>query len=374
MKKKIEYSLFAVSAPGLEEICLQEMESIGLKGLQAVPGGVCFTGDLRALYLSNLWLRSASRILVRVGEVHARDFPELYRKCLRLPWGRFVRRDVAVQVRAASHASRLFHTGRIAGSIAEAIDHALGRKGVLEEEGSPLLVLARFEEDRCTLSVDSSGELLHRRGYRLEAGAAPLRENLAAATLLHLGWRGQVPLFDPTCGSGTFLIEAAWLAQGRPPGLQRQYAFARWPGYRPGLWDALCAQWKPSSSHTLPWIGGADILASALEVARANARRAEVYDLISLERRELSESAASADAGLLVCNPPYGERIGAGEDLGRFYRTLGQVCRDRFRHWTCAFLCPDEELARQAGEGFAPQARWINGGIPVKLYVRGRSF
>lgn len=364
-------SLFAVAAPGLEGPCATELEQLGFAGIAAAAGGVAFTGGLRELYLASLYLSVASRILARVGEVKARAFPELFQRTVRLPWGRFIRPGMPLQVRAVCHRSRLMHTGRIADTVAEAIAHALGQAGpAAPRPGEPVqLVLARFEDDCCLLSVDSSGELLHRRGYREEGGAAPLRETLAAGSLRLLGWDGSIPLADPLCGSGTFVIEAALLAGRRPPGGQRSFAFMHWPKYRPGLWQALQGEAQRAQIRPGVTLVGSDRDAAVVAQALRNADRAGVDDFVTFSQSELQHLRVSGPPGLVVCNPPYGSRLGADVDLPRFYRSLGKDLPQAFPQWRIALLTPDQELARNTGLPLQSIARLENGGIAIGLYA-----
>ncbi|WP_205748038.1 THUMP domain-containing class I SAM-dependent RNA methyltransferase [Desulfuromonas acetexigens] len=365
--KNTKEELFAVTPPGLEEACAAELLALGLSDARAVAGGVEFAGGLREIYLANLHSRVASRVLVRLASFKARDFPDLYRKASRLPWGRFLRPDAGLQTRVTCHHSRLNHSERIAAALGEAADRALGREAG-PRGGVEQLVLARFEEDICQLSIDSSGELLHRRGYRGETAQAPLRENLAAGILLLLGWNGTTPLVDPLCGSGTFLVEGVWLARRRAPGLERRFAFMDWPGFRPGLWEVLTGEARRAELPATPILRGGERDAASLEAARRNAARAGVAELLELRQEELADAVAPADSGLLLCNPPYGKRVGAEEDLRPLYRTLGRVGRERFPGWRLAFLCPDDALAAATELPLKRLARLRNGGIPITLW------
>jgi len=363
--------LFAVTAPGLEGSCAAELEHLGFAGVRDATGGVEFVGGLRELYLASLHLSVASRVLVRVGEVKTRDFPGLFQRVVRLPWGSFIRPGMPLQVRAVSHRSRLLHTGRIADTVAEAIAHALGQAApVAPRAGEPMqLVLARFEDDRCLLSVDSSGELLHRRGYREEGGAAPLRETLAAGILHLLGWNGSIPLADPLCGSGTFVIEAALVAARRPPGGMRSFAFMHWPKYRPGLWQTLLHEAGRMHHRPAVSLTGSDRDAAVVAQALRNADRAGVADFVNITQSELQLLQPSAPPGLVVANPPYGSRLGGEVDLSQFYRRLGKELPRAFPSWRIALLAPDPELARSTGLSLRAIARLENGGIPVGLYA-----
>lgn len=362
------YRMFAVAAPGLEESCLREIQTLDLQEAQFLPGGVAFSGQLHDLYRANLWLRTASRVLVRVAELRATSFPDFFKKVLRLPWGHFIRPETPVKVRATSRGSRLVHTGRIARTLGEGIDRALGRGAQAAGENSQL-VLARFENDRCTLSVDSSGELLHRRGYRVNVTPAPLRETLAAGLLMELGWDGGCPLCDPLCGSGTILIEGALLASGRAPGAERRFSFMDWPRFRAGRWsllrDEAAKQSRPGAS--MP-IFGSDRDPAAIAAARANAKRAEVQPLVALAQHRLEDCVPPADAGLVLCNPPYGARLGGDCDLNQFYASLGRTFRKRFAGWQVALLSPDKHLAQGTGLNLTPVKKFDNGGLCVQLW------
>ncbi len=363
MKKSVE-ECFAVTAPGLEEVCAKESALLGLEEVRIAPGGVAFRGDLRALYRANLWLRTAGRVVVRLGELGCRDFPDLHKKALRLPWGRFIRPGTALRVRAMSRRSRLVHTGRIEETVADAAARALGAQALQGEQ----LVLVRMEDDRCVISIDSSGELLHRRGYRLHGGAAPLRETLAAGLLGLLQWQGEAPLLDPMCGSGTIAVEGALLARRMAPGRHRSFAFMQWPGWRPGLWEALQAEADRAVRSAAQRIVASDGAPAVLHEARRNAERAGVGAQIDFHCRDLADVVPGGEGGLVLCNPPYGERLGAAQDLRPLFRTLGGLGR-RFGGWQVAFLAPDEAPARATGLPVIPVARLSNGGIGVTLFA-----
>lgn len=369
MKKK-QSQIFVITAPGLEETCGAEAAALGLEEVLPVAGGVAFSGGLRELYAANLHLRTATRILVRLGDFKATDFPELFRKALRLPWGSFLRPDTAIEIRATASRSRLIHTGRIVETVNAAIDRALGRDARSDANaGFKQLILVRFEEDNCTISCDSSGELLHKRGYRTSAGAAPLRETLAAASLLLLGWDGSIPLCDPLCGSGTIAVEGGLLATQQPPGRHRHFAFMHWPGYRPGLWQALTGDADRRIVTPASAIYASDSDHRVLAVAARNAQQAGVADMIDFSCSELQSLPVRFGPGLVLCNPPYGIRLEPGEDLFALYRGLGDGFKRAFPGWTIAFIAPDEHLAAATGLEVRPRARLVNGGLAVALYT-----
>lgn len=369
MKKRTS-QFFIITAPGLEGICAAEAVALGLEDVHPETGGVAFSGGLRELYVANLQLRTATRILVRLGELKATDFPELFRKVLRLPWGSFLRLDTEVEIRATAHRSRLIHTGRIVETVNAAIDRALGRSdGNAVNSAHKQLVLVRFEDDTCTISCDSSGELLHKRGYRSAVGAAPLRETLAAASLLLLGWDGSIPLCDPLCGSGTIAVEGGLIATNRPPGRDRPFAFMFWPGYRHGLWQAISQEADSKVVMPSAPIYASDRDGRVLAVAQQNAQQAGVAEVIAFSCAELQALPVRTLPGLVLCNPPYGIRLEQGEDLFALYRNLGSGFKHAFPGWTIAFIAPDEHLARATGLEVRTRARLVNGGLPVSLYT-----
>lgn len=358
--------MFAVVAPGLESECAAELEALEVSALEVHRGGVAFSGGRVEMQRANLWLRSASRVLVRVGSFRCRDFPQLFRRCRDLPWGRFVKPGTPIEVTVSSQRSRLIHSDRVAETVQEAAYRSLGR---LDAEGEfRQRVQVRLEDDLCTVSVDSSGELLHRRGYRSESGAAPLRETLAAGILLKLGWDGREALVDPMCGSGSFLIEAALLASGLAPGGQREFAFMHWPKFRPGAWQAQL-QDRAIAKHGVPTLLGIDIDAAVLARAERNAARAGVAGHIVWQGGGFNTLEAPAAGGMLVCNPPYGTRLGEGEELRQLYRDFGDLLRQRFAGWRYAFLCPEPSLVKLTGLDVGAIERFSNGGLQVKLYA-----
>lgn len=377
------FPLFAVTAPGLERVAAAELEALGIAGA-VERGGVAWEGTREQLYDANLRLRTASRVLVRVAEFRARSFYELERHLRRIEWERFVGGGRTVRLRVTSRKSKLYHEGAIAQRVVEAIERRVGavesaaEKGVdAEDEGAEAqLFVLRFLYDRCTVSADASGALLHRRGYRQAVAGAPLRETLAAAMLLASGWTGEAPLLDPLCGSGTIPIEAALLARRIAPGLAnprlepRRYAFQEWPDFDAALWSDVVgravAEARPAAG--VP-IHASDRNAGAVQAARGNAERAGVLSDLALEVRPLSAIKPPPGPGWLVTNPPYGVRVGEREALRDLYAALGKVARERLPGWRIVLLSADRRLEAQVGIAFAEVLNTRNGGIPVRLVV-----
>jgi putative N6-adenine-specific DNA methylase len=355
-------ALFAVCAPGLEPVLEGEVRSLGLAG-RAVSGGVEVDDD-GALPRLNLWLRTASRVLLRLGQVEATAFPELVRKASALPWERYVAGPVAFRVTCRK--SRLYHSDAVAERLHAALEARLKTKVPLADDESAQLFVARFDRDVCTISADSSGALLHQRGYRLDQGPAPLRETLAAALLLAAGYSGSGPLCDPLCGSGTIAIEGALLAADRAPGLERGFAFEKWPG----SWrmQELREQARGRIRAISAPIEASDQDAEAVAAARQNAARAGAE--IAVVQRPLAALPAAQGAGILACNPPYGVRLGG--DIRALYRELGEAARRR-PGWQVAAVVAQDAPAAVAGLPWRRVLRTQNGGITVEFMVEAEA-
>ncbi len=360
------FDCFAVTPPGAEGLCATELKALGIEA-KAQAGGVAFEAIARELYRANLWSRVASRVLVRLGEFKCRDFPTLYKQLLKLPWGRFISPGQACGVRVSCQTSRLTHSGRISETVIAALEKTLGEASAAS--ATEQLIFIRIENDLCMVSIDSSGELLHRRGYRKAMVAAPLRENLAAAILLKLGYDGSQVLVDAMTGSGTFAIEAALIAAGTAPGRLRKFSFMDWPRYRPNVW-ALCLQESQGQADAAVAILALDSDPLALAAARKNAVAAAVDTRIQFEEGLMEELQAPAATGILVMNPPYGERLGDVERLRPMYADFGKLCRGAFRGWTIGWILAQRKFESEVRIGCRRLWSFSNGGIKVDIRKR----
>jgi putative N6-adenine-specific DNA methylase len=362
--------IFAVAPPGLEPALEAEASALGLSP-RRVEGGVELEGPAGLHREANLRLRTASRVLLRLGSFRAPDVGALTRGLAALNLARVWDGKETPKLSVAAHGSRV-PGNAVPSAAARAWGlSSVGHAGALDEEGSEgFTLLVRLEGAECTVSVDTSGEPLHRRGYRQEIGRAPLRETLAAGILLLAGYDGAEPLVDPMCGSGTFLIEGAWMSQHRAPGLERRFAFEHFPRFDAVAWEERKAR---ARAEALPAprapLHGFDLNAGALGTARRNARRAGLT--LALERRDVKTLAAPVPGqGLVVVNPPYGKRVGEGGELPQLYRALGATLRRAFRGWRAALLVPEEEaLIRELGLREARSLRVRNGGLRCRLLL-----
>jgi putative N6-adenine-specific DNA methylase len=332
--------LFVACSPGLEGALEAEVKALGLTG-QAVPGGVEAEGPADAHETANLWLRCATRVWVRIGEVGR---PE---ELARVSLGAYKAKAIPVALdcppRWQSMAER---------SWGKSSSHGLE------------VMLREDDGGRCQISVDSSGELLHVRGYRQEIGKAPLRETLAAGVLQLGGYQGKTPLWDVMCGSGTLLIEAAWIAMGKAPGSLRHFAFESWPSHDPKRWEA-----RPrvlATQADLELLLGTDLNSGQLGIARRNAKRALAFDAIKLERLDATKLLPrEGPKGLVVANLPYGIRVGERSELASLYAGVGASLKIAARGWRFAFLLQEGEEA--LGLTFDAVHEVNNGGIRCRV-------
>lgn len=364
---------FAITAPGLSRIAARELGAIGLAITEVESAGVTFKGGLREVYAANLRARTVSRVIVRLARFQARTFAELERHSARISWSKFVAPGRRFEIRVTSRKSRLYHSDAVAERIERAVREATEAEpadATTAEEHvgeTAQLIVARIERDECVVSMDSSGALLHMRGYRRAVAKAPMRETIAAAMLLACEWRADEPLFDPFCGSGTIPIEGAMLARRIAPGLDRVFAFEQWPWIEAGLWSRMRrdAELEILDGVAAPIIG-TDRDEGAIRAAGENADRARVRDDVELVASPVSEASVDAGSGWVVTNPPYGVRVGTSRELRNLYARFGAVLRERFGGWRLAFLSADHALEAQVGLELETLFRTTNGGIPVR--------
>lgn len=371
---------FAIVAPGLEPFALKEAQALGLSAVAEV-GGVAWSGDTRSALRANAALRIATRVVMRLASFEARSFAELERHARRVAWGTVLRAGDAVRFRVTCKKSKLYHSDAVAQRMADAVTRvvpgvraqgsSIGEDDIDDDVSDVALIVVRVMRDVVTVSADSSGALLHRRGYRLATAKAPLRETLAAGLLAASLWDGTSPLVDPMCGSGTIPIEAALAARGIAPGAQRRFAMERWPAVPGALGDEVRAQLAERALERAPGaITGWDRDAGGIAAAVANAERAGVTGDVALAVQSLSAAHFPVDMrGWVVTNPPYGVRVGEADRVRDLWAQLGNVLRERAPGWRVALLSPDAALERQLRIPLRAVASLSNGGIPVRIMV-----
>ncbi len=368
-------TFFAAAPPGLEPVLLAEIRRLGLNTPKASAGGVAFTGDFSALVHANLGLRCASRVLLRVGQFYAAHLSELHKKSAKIPWENFLSPTNPIEVRATCHKSKIYHSKAAAQRVSQGIADRLKLttlpafgEGAPDEEGGKTCVLVRMDRDRCTVSVDSSGAHLHRRGYRLHTGIAPLRETLAAAVLAMSGWLPETQtLIDPMCGSGTIPIEGALIASNTPPGVFRPFGFEYLPFFEKSVFEETKARLLSQIIPPPRPIRASDIDESAVKATLANAERAKVASFIEVSQKNLTKIDQPLDDGFVVTNPPYGKRVGERRRLRGLYRALSSTVK-KTEGAQLAFITDDLSFAADLEMEFPTiSAPFPNGGIRVQM-------
>lgn len=360
--RPVRHDAAAICTPGLETICEAELVALGIKPKRGVSGVIEFKANNRQLYAANLWLRTASRVLIRLATFRATDFAHLQERASEIDWTEWIPDDHAPEFRVTASKSKLYHTA----AVAQRLHQVVGPPSI-GEPTQPFVV--RIDRDLVTVSVDSGGVPLNHRGWRTELGVAPLRPTMAAAVLLAQGWDGSTPLIDPFCGSGTIAIEAALIARNLPPGGERRFAFQQWKGFESGAWASVNGGAKAAAKDATITIEASDRDVGAVEATKHNAERAGVAELIDVQKRVVSDLPPATGAGLVATNPPYGKRVGDG-DLRPLYQRFGMVLREHRPEWDLVIVAADHRLARSIDRDLRPLKGFGHGGLKVQILSR----
>ena len=365
---------FATCARGLEKILAQELRDLHAENVESGRGGVQFHGDLALLYRANLWLRTAVRVLMPILEFDVHSTDDLYAAVQSIDWTRRMTPEQTLAVDCNVRDSAITHSKYAALRVKDAIcDQFVAKRGKRPsvDVETPMIGLnLHIHQNQAVLSLDSSGESLHKRGYRPILTKAPLNEALAAGLIMLAGWRGDVPLIDPVCGSGTLCIEAAWIALRRPPGLtRRRFGFMGWMDYDVGMWTTVRDEARRGVLKEMPQpILGYDVRGDAMHFSQTNAKAAGIGHLLEFHKRDVADFAPpSGSPGIVICNPPYGERIGEEKDLVGLYKTLGKVFRERCAGWKLWVFTANAFLARQIGMKPTVVFDLFNGRLPCRF-------
>lgn len=364
------FEIFLAVAPGLEAVLREELVEKGFRKPKCVAGGVTIKGVWRDVWRANLEIRGASRILARIASFRVVHLAQLDKLAREVDWARVLRADRPVRVEASCKGSKIYHAGAVSERVGKAIAGALD---VPVEEDAPVCVRARIEDNVCTLSVDTSGELLHRRGFKAEVNRAPMRETLAALFLRAAGFDGKQALVDPMCGSGTFVIEAAEIAGALMPGRGRAFAFEDLPSFDDAIWQSVrqASMRRAGELSEACLAFGSDRDPGAVRMSRANADRAGVTGRTDFQPADIREvEPPDTPPGLVIVNPPYGTRISNKKALYDLYGAFGDRMRARFAGWRVALVTTDAALARATRLPFETQTGPVDhGGLKVRLHV-----
>ena len=365
------YSLIATCAAGLESILTQELKDLGYS-TQTENGRVRFQGTAKDIAYTNLWLRTADRIKILVGEFPARSFESLFDQVYALAWQDFLPMDANFPVSGKSIKSQLHSVPNVQRISKKAIAKKLmdyyHRRSPLPETGALYPIDVALRKNQVEVSLDTSGSSLFKRGYRAEKGQAPLKENMAAALVKLTTWYPDRPLYDPTCGSGTILIEAAMMAHNIAPGLFRHFAVEDWEYFHPEIWSDLRQEARQAQNFDLDLdILGTDIDPKMIEIAKQNAEKAGVAESIHFKQMQLADFTTDKEYGILIANPPYGDRMLSTNQVHQLYQDMGNLYRP-LTTWSKYILSSDEAFEEYYGQKATKKRKLYNGAIKVDYY------
>jgi putative N6-adenine-specific DNA methylase len=365
MNTNDDFEIFLVASPGTEAGLYAEALSLNFMKPVLVTGGVTVQGGWPEVWRANLELRAVTRVLARIGSFHAIHLSQLDKLSRKFPWGQFLRKDVPVNVEVTCKKSRIYH----AGAAAQRIETALREEfGVTISADADVCIKARIENNLCTISIDTSGESLHKRGHKEAIGKAPMRETLATHFLRRCQYDGTETVVDPMCGSGTFVIEAAEMALGLQPGRGRDFAFEQLKNFDAAVWQNM--RHTTATKKSALRFFGSDRDAGAIRMSIANAERSGVANMIEFKQQAVSDlMPPTGEPGLVIVNPPYGTRISDKKPLFALYGALGQTLLKRFSGWRVGLVTTDSSLAKATGLPFsAPDGPVNHGGLRVLLF------
>ena len=349
------HNFFVATSPGFEPVCLQELLKLEPAAGEAcvIPGGVEFEGRLDDCYLANLNLRSANRILMRIHTFKSSNFRKLEKKLLDIPWELYLHAGRLPKVHVTTKHCRLRHSGGIAERFRTTIAGQLSRlefdKKITKIASAEQNIYVRGIDDRFTVSIDSSGDLLYKRGLKKHAGKAPLRETLAAAALLLAGYDGRDPLLDPMCGSGTFSLEGALMAKHIPAGWFRDFAFMGWPSFRPKRWNYMRRQAESQFvKPARPTIFASDTDPGACQKLERCVQKHRLSDAVQVNHRDffdLNLREFTDGVGVICINPPYGRRLGGRSESEKFFHAICDTLKRDYQGWKLVLFAPNKKLA-----------------------------
>lgn len=368
MKK---FNLIATTTFGIEAITKKEIEKLGYKNLKVENGKVELEGDVQDIAILNTWLRTAERVLIKMGEFKATSFEELFNQTETIDWASLIPIDGKMHIVGKSVKSQLYSVPDCQSIVKGAIIKSMSKSyGIdhFKEDGPLYKIEVAILKDIVTLSIDTSGTGLHKRGYRANAGAAPLKETLAAALVMMSRWKYSQPMIDPFCGSGTILIEAAMFARNIAPGLNRSFVCEDWPGFDAKVFSQIREKANAKEFKDKEYkLIGYDIDSQVLRLARSNAKAAGVGKIIAFEQRDFADFKSNIEAACLVTNPPYGERLSDEEEVRKLNAMIGDL-RDEHPHWGINIFTAFGGFERDFGEEASKNRKLYNGRILTRFY------
>lgn len=355
---------------GVESFTAREIRKLGYETSSVTDGRVTFWGDYEAICRTNLWLRTGERVLIKVAEFSAESYEELFEKTYALDWSRWLVKDASFPVKGHCLKSKLASVRDCQAIIKKAIAKKMSQSYGIEwlcEEGELYQIQFSLYKDSVLLMIDTSGEPLHKRGYRQNSNLAPLRETIAAAMIMMSFWKYEYPLCDPFCGSGTIPIEAALFKKNIAPGINRKFAANDFNQIPPELWTKAMDEAKSLKKDVPLEIYASDIDIKTVELARENAQKAGVGEFINVSRKDATEISFEKSYGTIICNPPYGERLGEKKECEELYRKIGKTF-NKLDEWNYYILTSNEEFEHLFGKPANKRRKIYNGMLKCNIY------
>ncbi|AKA70222.1 THUMP domain-containing class I SAM-dependent RNA methyltransferase [Clostridium scatologenes] len=366
----MNYTLIATATFGLEAIVANELKELGYYDLKIENGKVTFEGDERDIVTCNMWLRTADRVLIKMSEFKAQSFEELFQGTLAVDWGKLMPKDAFMHVVGKSVKSTLFSVPDCQSIVKKAVIEAMKREYNTEwfsEDGTEYKIEVGILKDIVTLTVDTSGAGLHKRGYRALAGGAPMKETLAAALVLLSKWEPSRMLADPMCGSGTIAIEAALIGKNIAPGLNRSFVSENWDIIPKNIWEENRKFARNAINNNEVKILASDMDGSVIRIARQNAEKAGVADCIAFQKIPVQEFSSKKRYGFIICNPPYGERLGNEKQIEQLYKQMGEVFQN-LKDWSYFVITSHPEFEKHFGLKANKNRKLYNGRLKCYYY------
>ncbi|MBC2580302.1 class I SAM-dependent RNA methyltransferase [Clostridium sp. DJ247] len=364
------YTLIATATFGLESVVANELKELGYEDLKVENGRVTFEGDERDIVTCNMWLRTADRVLIKMAEFEAKTFEDLFQGTLAVDWGSIMTEDAFMHVEGKSVKSTLFSVPDCQSIVKKAIIEAMKRKykkDWFSEDGPRYRVEVGILKDIVTLTLDTSGTGLHKRGYRENAGGAPIKETLAAALVLLSKWEPSRVLADPMCGSGTIAIEATLIGKNIAPGLNRSFASENWPLISKNIWDESRKYAVNAVNDKDVKILASDMDGRVIKTARENAKKAGVEECIEFQKMPMQDFSSKKRYGFIITNPPYGERLGEVKEVEKLYKDMGEIF-EKLKDWSYFVITAHPEFQKYFGKNADKNRKLYNGRLKCYYY------